>query len=400
MKTVFLSKENCCGCTACVSVCPKNAISMQPDEKGFKYPVINQTLCIDCGMCKKTCRWINPVNPSPEFKHFYGLKAKDKVVMDRSQSGGAFSVFSDAVLENNGIIYGVVLDKENGFYVHNQRAETTEERNLLCGSKYVQSDMENVFLSVAKDLKLGKSVLFSGTPCQCDGLLSFVAAKKLPSENLYTVDLICHGVPSPFIYKDYLKYTEKKYSQKIKNFNFREKRIHKWGTYIEEIEFENGRKHYCDWYANLFYNDANLRPNCYKCQYIPTSRNTDVTIGDFWGVEKTLPNFYNPHGVSAVMVRTSKGMKLLESQKEKIELVEVEEKAIVSPQPRLNSPNPKPKDYEEFWNDYKTLDFESFMHKHSFNQYSFANRAKSKFVFAAKLPFRVVRKIYRMAVKK
>lgn len=256
--------------------------------------------------------------------------------------------------------------------------------------------MSNVFIQVEQDLKAEKKVLFTGTPCQCDGLLSFVSAKHIPTDNLYTADLICHGVPSPNIFRDYLKYVEKKYGDKIIGFNFREKKIHKWGSHIEEIKLKNGKKVYCDWYANLFYNDATLRQNCYNCKYISTDRNTDITIGDFWGVERCLPDFYNPHGVSAVMVRSEKALKLLESEKENIELVEVEEADMVSPQPRLNYCNKKPDDYDVFWNDYKNLDFSTFMHKHSFNQYSVRSRVKSKVIFIAKIPFRALKKIYKI----
>lgn len=397
MLTVYNSKDMCCGCTACETVCSKNAITMQKiGGGGYKYPVIDQNICVDCGLCRKTCRWVNPKGSTSEIKRFFALKVKDVDVLNKSQSGGAFTVFSDAILKNNGVVYGAYLDKENDFTVYHKRADNFEERNLLRGSKYVQSDIRQTFRQVAEDLNSGKKVLFSGTPCQSDGLLSYIETKRIPSENLYTMDLICHGVPSPDVFNDYLKYTEKKYGDKITGFNFREKKINKWGTHIEEIKFQNRKNVYCDWYANLFYNDANLRPNCYNCQYIPTDRNTDITIGDFWGVENVLPDFYNPHGVSAVMVRSKKALKLLESQKENIELVEVKEKDIVSPQPRLNSCNKKPADYDIFWNDYKNLDFENFMHKHSFNQYSFSNCLKRKVIFIVKLPFRVLRKIYRI----
>ena len=166
MLTVYNSKDMCCGCTACETVCPKNAITMKKIGGGYKYPVIDQSICVDCGLCRKTCRWVNPKSSTSEIKRFFALKVKDVDVLNKSQSGGAFTVFSDAILKNNGVVYGAYLDKENDFTVYHKRADNFEERNLLRGSKYVQSDIRQTFRQVAEDLNSGKKVLFSGTPCQ------------------------------------------------------------------------------------------------------------------------------------------------------------------------------------------------------------------------------------------
>ncbi|WP_024470384.1 4Fe-4S dicluster domain-containing protein, partial [Treponema pedis] len=202
MEQVYIEKEECCGCTACYAICPTHAISMETDEKGFQYPVIDQSICIDCGLCKKVCRFSKPIDNEFDIQQFFALKHRDPEVLKNSQSGGAFTVFSDYILENKGSVFGAFFDKDN-FYIYHTKAETEEARNLQRGSKYVQSDLNDCFLSVKKDLQVGKKVLFSGTPCQCDGLISFLVKSKVDTKDLYVIDLICHGVPSQKIFRDY-----------------------------------------------------------------------------------------------------------------------------------------------------------------------------------------------------
>ena len=171
MNTVYCLKENCCGCSACYSVCSQKAIAMEEDEKGFRYPVIDETKCINCGMCRKVCRFSNKKENLEDIQRFFAIKHKDANIVKNSQSGGAFTIFSDWILEQNGAVYGAKLNK-NDYSVCHKRASSKEERNNLRGSKYVQSDMNDCFASVAEDLKQEKFVFFTGTPCQIDGLLS------------------------------------------------------------------------------------------------------------------------------------------------------------------------------------------------------------------------------------
>lgn len=214
-------KADCCGCTACASRCPKNAITMEPDTLGFKYPKVDLDKCIDCGLCEKVCAFNDNYDKSLNLKEpeIYAARHKDIHEIETSRSGAAFIAISDYILENGGIVYGVGY--KDHFRVAHKRATTKEERNEFKGSKYVQSDLDGIFRQVKEDLKQGNTVLFSGTPCQTAGLNSYIGKKF--RENLVLVDIVCHGVPSPYIWQDYLTYLENKYKSKIIKVNFRDK---------------------------------------------------------------------------------------------------------------------------------------------------------------------------------
>lgn len=194
---------DCCGCTACASICNHKAITMQPDTLGFLYPVVDAKKCTDCGLCERVCAFNEHYDQSMNLSQpeAYAARHKDMREIETSRSGAAFIAISDYIIENGGIVYGAGYTEH--FRVVHKRAVTKEERNEFKGSKYVQSDLTGVFHQVKEDLKSGKTVLFSGTPCQTAGLNSYVG-KKL-RENLFLVDIVCHGVPSPYIWRDYLR---------------------------------------------------------------------------------------------------------------------------------------------------------------------------------------------------
>jgi len=223
MINLFSDKSNCCGCSACFSICPKNAISMLPDEEGFLYPHIDTTKCIECGLCKKVCAFQSPydVTKSNPQLNVYAVKHRNEDVRQYSQSGGAFTALSDVTLSEGGVIYGATFG--NDWHVKHGRAQTPAERNCFRGSKYVQSDLDSIFYQVERDLNQGEKVLFSGTPCQCAGLKSFLLFKKIDLSNLLLVDIVCHGTPSPLLWSDHLKSLEKKHKSKIKNIFFEQK---------------------------------------------------------------------------------------------------------------------------------------------------------------------------------
>lgn len=195
---------NCCGCTACASICNHNAITMQPDALGFLYPVVDENKCTDCGLCENVCAFNNNYDRSQNLPQpiAYAARHKDMHEVETSRSGAAFIAISDWILEQGGVVYGAGYTDH--FRVVHKRAVTKEERKEFKGSKYVQSDLNTVFRSIKQDLKQGLIVLFSGTPCQTSGLASYIG--KYLRDNLYLIDIVCHGVPSPYIWRDYLTY--------------------------------------------------------------------------------------------------------------------------------------------------------------------------------------------------
>lgn len=329
-------KSDCCGCTACASICPKDAITMEPDTLGFKYPKVDLSKCIACGLCEKVCAFNDSYDKSLNLKEpeIYAARHKDMHEIETSRSGAAFIAISDYVLENDGIVYGVGY-KEH-FRVTHKRATTKWERNEFKGSKYVQSDLDGIFRQVKEDLKQGNTVLFSGTPCQTAGLNSYIG-KKL-RENLVLVDIVCHGVPSPYIWRDYLAYIEKKYKNKVVKVDLRDKSRIGWSGHIESFVLDSGHKIELKIYTNLFYQHIMFRYSCGKCHFTNTQRPSDITIADFWGWEKTDSEFNKDNkGVSLVLVNTEKGRSLFEEANKDLDIIPAKMEDCL--QPNLRHPS-------------------------------------------------------------
>lgn len=238
-KMNFKDKADCCGCTACASICSHNAIMMKPDGLGFLYPKLDETKCVECGLCEKVCAFNADYDISLNFSEpeAYAARHRDMNEVMKSRSGAAFVAISDYVLDDmGGVIYGAGY--EGHFRVVHKRATSKEERDEFRGSKYVQSDLTGVFRQVREDLKCGRTVLFSGTPCQTSGLNKYVG-KKL-RENLVLIDIVCHGVPGPYIWRDYLSYIEKKQGDVISVVNFRDKEKYGWKAHKETFKFAGG----------------------------------------------------------------------------------------------------------------------------------------------------------------
>ena len=301
----IINKADCCGCTACASVCTHKAITMKPDSLGFLYPEVDINKCTNCGLCEKVCAFNDNYDKSLNFDKpkAYGARHKDIHEVETSRSGAAFIAISDWVLEQGGIVYGVGYEEH--FKVVHKRATSKEQRNEFKGSKYVQSYLGDIFIQVKNDLKDGKIVLFSGTPCQTSGLNSFIG-KKLRT-NLILVDVVCHGVPSPNIWRDYIAFYEKKYKRKISSVDFRDKKEYGWNTHKETFILDNGIKispKYHPW-STLFCNVIMYRQSCENCFFCNTIRPSDITIADFWGWEKTNPGFnLDNKGVSLLLINT------------------------------------------------------------------------------------------------
>lgn len=344
--------KQCCGCTACASICAHDAISMQPDALGFLYPVVDKKKCVDCGLCEKVCAFNENYDKSQNLQKpdTYAVRHKDIHEVETSRSGAAFIAISDYILDNGGIVYGVGY--KNHFRVVHKRATTKEERNEFKGSKYVQSDLNGIFRQVKEDLKKGYTVLFSGTPCQTAGLNSFIG--KALRENLILVDIVCHGVASPFIWRDYLAYLEKKQGSKICKVNFRDKLKFGWKAHRESFEFSNRKTSTSFNYR--FYNHIIFRHSCSNCHYCNIYRPSDITLADFWGWRNVkIAINKDDKGVSLILINTIKGQEIFDKIKFKLIIMDVTLQDGL--QPNLQHPSvihPKRMDFE---NDYITHGF-------------------------------------------
>ncbi len=322
---VIDNKEKCCGCSACKAVCRKNAISMQADEEGFLYPHINMQLCVNCSMCEKVCPILNPVKRDyKEIKiNAYAGYHSDEIVVKQSSSGGIFSALAEFILEKGGVVVGATMS-EDCSHVYHTFIEKIDEISLLRGSKYIQSEIRDTYSLVQEALVADKTVLFTGTPCQVEGLKSFL---QKDYSKLYCVDFICHGVPSPLIWKHYLSWREQQYHSSVNKVQFRNKK-HGWNNYSMVLTFENGKEYFSkfdrDIFMKCFLSDLILRPSCYNCSFKGLHRLSDITIADFWGCDRVCPEMNNLGGTSLVVVNSFKGRDILKKISSNIILREID----------------------------------------------------------------------------
>lgn len=298
-------KEYCTGCTACKNICPQACITFIRDNEGFLHPhMINQEHCINCGMCEKVCPVINKPIMSDRTPIFYAAWAKDDNIRKNSSSGGIFSVIAELILSQNGRVAGCYLDSHNK--ARHIIVEHADEVALLRGSKYIQSDLKDTFKMVKKLLNQKKTVLFTGTPCQVAGLKSFLV---IDYENLYTIDLICHGVPSPKIFSKYVSWQSRKVKARITDFSFRDKE--KCGWSLTNSFYANRKKVFQNANLNPYYYGYTegyfYRNCCYHCPYARKERIGDITLGDFWGIDEFYDIADIDLGISLVIVNSSKG---------------------------------------------------------------------------------------------
>lgn len=281
----------------------------------------------------------------------YAVKHKDSVVRAFSRSGGMFTALSDRVLKDRGVVYGCVMTED--FAAIHVRASGVKERNRMRGSKYIQSAMGDVFRQVKSDLDSGYEVLFSGTSCQVAGLKAFL---KREYENLICVDVVCFGVPSPLVWKKYLEWQEKKHHGKILGADFRNKTDYGWRDHVESLWFEKKRVD-SRIFVTLFYGHVIVRPCCYQCPYKDVTHPGDLTLADYWGIEKAVPGFDDDKGVSLVLVNNEKGERLFQEVKDDLEYHAT--RLSDSMQPPLSGPYDAPEKREQFWRDFheKSFDF-------------------------------------------
>ncbi len=307
-------KTLCSGCGACAQACPKKCIEMKADGEGFLYPEINKNECIDCGICEKICPINSPKNTANQQAVAFAVVNNNEQARLDSSSGGTFSLIADSVIKRGGIVIGVGYG--DGLKVEHKVVESKCEVQKLRGSKYVQSDVNGAFGKAKEMLEQGKLVLFTGTPCQIEGLYSYL---RKDYQNLITQDIICHGVSSPLVWKNYLLYKQKEYGAKPVNASFRNKNKG-WSKFSMSLWFENGKTYAKtldkDIMLQAFLNNLCLRPSCYDCKFKQKIHKSDITLADFWGVEKVAPSLNDGKGISLAVINSEKGQALFDEIKQ------------------------------------------------------------------------------------
>lgn len=349
--------NECSGCGACAMKCPKHAIIMQSDNMGFLYPVVDEKLCVDCGLCLKICNFKKQNNSHKPLKVYAG-RLNNLDLLSKSQSGGVFWALASCIINGGGVVYGAAFTED--FYVSHIRADSLASIELLRGSKYIQSKVFNVYPDVLTDLKQGHLVLFTGTPCQISGLLSYLGPKSY--DNLYTVDLVCHGVPSPAVWNDYVKWIENKKKTKIIGCNFRDKSFG-WGSHVETFNFKDDKKISASIFKELFYRHLVIRESCHNCPFTNLSRHSDITIGDYWGWENISDRFCDSKGVSLIIINTQKGFSLIEKSKNMLLLEPSNTRECL--QPQLQYPASRPVEKDKFISDYKNNGFDYVIYRYA-----------------------------------
>lgn len=336
-------ESNCCGCGACVQICPKKCITFIENERGFLVPKVDEEKCISCGLCKKVCPENNDVEVYSEEKKAYAAILNNKEEQKKSTSGGIFYALAEKILAEHGVVFGAAWKSKDS--VSHIKVTQIMNLKLLSQSKYVQSNTEKTFCEAKEELSNNKKVLYSGTACQIAGLKKFLNKEY---DNLYTVEVACHGVPSAGLFKKYINWREKENNSKIEEFCFRNRDKHPMGEhYKAKAKFENGKiKYYStnkDPYYNAFLNGVTLRETCYKCKYKKDDRVADFTLCDFWGIEKEIKEFPAYYGCSAVLINSKKAKKLFEEISDKLIITEckrenvfIHNKSLISSSKKTN----------------------------------------------------------------
>ena len=344
----------CCGCRSCEQVCPKKCIKFEYDNEGFLYPVIDESTCVDCGLCTKHCPLLADIRRG-ENPEVYAAKYNDRETTFKSTSGGIFMPLAKKVIENGGVVFGCAYDEN--LVARHIAVEDIKELYRLQSSKYVQSELSDTYSKVKAELLKGRKVLFSGTGCQTAGLRAFL---KKDYENLLLVDIVCHGVPSPKLFENYIAWMGKKLGGKLDEYNFRSKEKRGWDLYYKASTGKKSKSDYgfFDPYYNAFLNCKTYRESCYECKFANAQRTGDITLADFWGIQKFHPEFFDTNGVSLILINTENGRKAFEEISDCVTYITSDlEKAVVMNK-NLSAPSHRPdcRDtiYEGFDKDFDT----------------------------------------------
>lgn len=357
---VIKKTEDCCGCAACLNVCPKDAIKMTEHAAGFIYPVVNTELCVNCGLCKTVCVFNKKGNGENDEPCVYAGVINDRETLKNSSSGGVFSALATVVLQKKGVVFGAAWDKD--FSLSHIAVESVEELSKLRGSKYVQSNIGTSFREAKKLLDKGVFVCYSGTPCQISGLKSYL---KKDYDNLLTVDIICHGVPSHKMFADDIMYVSGGNLSEISEIRFRDK-TYGWGTKgslvtnNKKIKYNAGTSPYYFY----FLKGEVYRDSCYNCRFPAEKRQGDITLGDYWGIKteliKKLGDIDADLGVSCILVNNEKGKKWLNMAKETLLLTPTDRKSVEKRNGQLVRPSAPLPEHQNLLTGYITNGFSAF----------------------------------------
>lgn len=366
--------KKCSGCTACKTICPVNAIKMIPDDEGFEVPVINKDICIDCGACIKVCPADNGVSKDKRIDNESYAVRWTNTVRKKSASGAFFpAVAKYFIEEKQGYVCGCVLD-DSLVPIHIV-SNKWDDIVRMQDSKYVQSNMEECYSEIIELLQKGKWVLFTGTSCQAAGLLSLIQTRKINRDHLLLVDFFCHGVPSPRIWKDYIKFYHEEKRRQVVGYRFRSKK-YGWGekargsSYLNCIQYTKRHKAKFDNYSyaarmwrTIFFSNICIRQYCHTCPYATVNKPADITMGDFWGIDGILKDFDDGKGCSAVILRTEYARKVFDElsylDKRKVNVEDITKRQKNAFEPSESHPL-----RSEFWNDYKRLSFKELSQKY------------------------------------
>ncbi len=340
-------KETCCGCGACVGACPKQAIRMETDEHGFVYPVISDTLCVNCGKCYQICALKSSELGNTPLECYAGITAVTDI--RQSSSGGVFAALASAVLDEGGVVFGAALEMRGEAWAAEHIAVTSKaELPRVLGSKYVQSRTTDVFPLIRDAVKAGKKVLFSGTPCQCDAVRSYLGKD---CDKILVVDIVCHGVPNEAFFNGYMHILQQSFQGKITDFRFRDKK-RGWQYKTARAASEKKTRYLFPneaSYLSLFERGMIVRPSCHACKYACASRVGDITLADYWGVSSQMPQLFSgengwslTNGVSAVIVNTERGREALKAFSDSVQLRATTFMSIARKNDKLSHPTPCP----------------------------------------------------------
>lgn len=367
-----LLRTECCGCYACYNVCPVKCILMKKNEEGFYYPYVEKDKCIQCKQCESACPMEIQVENGFQKQVFAAYSVDENKRMN-SSSGGIFPVLAEFVLQQKGIVFGATFNSK--FEVEHRGIDDKKELILMQGTKYVQSQIKKSFLSAKSNLDKGKLVLFTGSPCQIAGLKKFLGKDY---DNLITQDIICHGVPAPGVWQEFLECRRKDKASEIKDILFRDKE-ESWEEYSLKIDYENGetyrKKRREDSYLLGFLDDIYLRKSCYNCKFKGGSRLSDFTLGDFWGIEKVFPDMHDDKGTSVLVVNTTKGAEILNEIQDRLYLKKSDLNTIEIYNPSYNTSVTEPIGREKFYKHYGKRSFDKGIKK--VMQQPFLKRCKS-----------------------
>lgn len=356
----IVDTQICCGCATCLQLCPQKAIFMSTDEKGFLHPKVDSKKCTQCGLCVARCPERSEVHMNAPI-NVYAARHKNPDIVKESTSGGAFTALSDYFLKADGAVFGAVLCDD--FKCRHIQSDNESDRNKMRGAKYIQSEIGDCYIKAGDALKHGVKVLFSGTPCQIAGLKNYLKGRN--QDNLLTVDIVCHGVPSPLLLKDHINWLEGK-GKRVRQYLFRSKLVG-WHGLNVKITYEDGKSMVntsdSNAFARMYFNSLITRESCSSCKYASVERISDVTISDFWSIDSCETRLNDEKGTSCIFVNTLKGKYYFERV---LQDLQIEEHSIdESMQPNLCGPTKPNKDCDIFWKDYKTRGFDYCMRKYT-----------------------------------